>query len=81
MLEDYLLCKCLGYPQTPLFGGIQWGYSGCSEGTVGYSGGTVRVHWGYSEGTVRIQWGYRGDTECYSFYYRLGYLSGERKPS
>ena len=28
---------------------------GYSEGTVGYSGGTVRVHWGYRGGTVRVQ--------------------------
>ena len=32
VLEDWLLCTCLAYPQTPLFGGIQWGYS---EDTVG----------------------------------------------
>ena len=32
-------------PQTPLFGGIQWGYSK----------DTVRIQWGYSEDTVGIQ--------------------------
>ena len=32
-------------PQTPLFGGIQWGYSE----------DTVRIQWGYSEDRVGIQ--------------------------
>ena len=44
----------------------------------------MRIQWGYredtvgySEDTVGIQW----DTECYTSYSSLGYLSGKRKPS
>ena len=39
---------------------------GYSEGTVRYSGVTVRVQWGYNENTVKIQWGYSQDTGGYS---------------